>query len=574
MLLVVVGGLGLFMLGMKYMSEGMQAVAGNHLRRMIGVVTDNRLTATGTGTGVTLLVQSSTVTTVIVVGLVNAGLMQLHQAIGVVMGANIGTTITGWILVLQVAEYALPVLGAAAMVYLFSSRDRPRFIAMAIMGLGMVFFGLELMKEGFEPLRDEQAFIDLFAWFAPETYPGLLLVVLMGALLTFLLQSSSATLGITIGLAATGVIPFPTAAALILGENIGTTITVLIASLGTNTAAKRAAFAHVLFNLFGVFWITLIFGWYVQVVAGVIQGVHGADPMTMGIEDFDSRTAFAATITAAIALTHSGFNVANTLLFLPFVRAYARLLERLVPEPGEKEVRHLKHLDPSGVSAPVLGVEQSRSEVVRMGQGLVKMSQWLRQLGYNGPHDENLVRKTFHREEVLDNIQSEVVSFLTDVLDSNVPHSIAEEGRGQFRIAHEYESASDRVASILRWFIRLREQKLEVPPDEERALVEVHDDVMGLLEEVARAYEKRAPLDDAYVRERSQAILEREQEVRARHLQLMTESPISPDLSMALTAILTDYRRIRAHTLNVHQAMGGEKRHGTEASAKDAVAGP
>lgn len=151
--LSVIGGLGIFMLGMKYMSEGVQAVAGNSLRRLISLVTDNRILAVGAGTLVTMLVQSSSVSTVIVVGLVNAGLMQLHQAIGVIVGANIGTTITGWILVLKIGAYGLPVLGAAALVYLFTRTDRPRFIAMAVMGLGMVFFGLELMKDGFRPWR-------------------------------------------------------------------------------------------------------------------------------------------------------------------------------------------------------------------------------------------------------------------------------------------------------------------------------------------------------------------------------------------------------------------------------------
>src|SRR5690606_9237789 len=161
----VIGGLGIFMLGMKHMSEGMQAVAGNSLRRMISLVTNNPVLATAAGTAVTLLVQSSSVTTVIVVGLANAGLMQLHQAVGVIMGANIGTTITGWILVLQIGRYGLPILGAAAMVYRFARGDRPRFIAMAIMGMGMVFFGLELMKDGFAPMKDMPSFVEAFAWF-------------------------------------------------------------------------------------------------------------------------------------------------------------------------------------------------------------------------------------------------------------------------------------------------------------------------------------------------------------------------------------------------------------------------
>jgi phosphate:Na+ symporter len=558
MALAAIGGLGIFMLGMKYMSEGMQAAAGNSLRRMISAVTNNRLTATGAGTAVTLLVQSSTITTVIVVGLVNAGLMQLYQAMGVIMGANIGTTITGWILVLKIGEYGLPILGAAALVYLFARKDRPRFIAMAIMGLGMIFFGLELMKEGFAPMRDIPQYVDAFAWFEADSYLGVLKCVVLGAFLTILVQSSSATLGITIGLAVTGVIPFTTAAALVLGENIGTTITVMIASIGASTNAKRAAYAHVLFNVFGVFWITLVFAWYIQLVAGIIQGVHGTDPLTMTLEDFANPAQFGAVITAGIALTHTGFNVTNTLLVLPFLRPFARLLHRLVPDPGFKEVRHLKHLDARGVDAPVLGLEQSRGEVVQMGAGTLKMMDWIRQLGFNGPRDERLIQKTFHREEVLDNVQEEIMAFLTDILDATVPHATAEEGRQQLRIAHEYESVSDRLASVLRAYLKLKDQNLELPADQQAALLELHDMVADFLRQVSEAYRQRRIMNSADARELNTRITARVRALRDDHLRRMTESPVDPTLSLIVTGILTDYRRIRAHTMNIHEAMEGQ----------------
>jgi phosphate:Na+ symporter len=558
MAMAVVGGLGIFMLGMKYMSEGMQAVAGNSLRRMISLVTDNRFMAVATGTGVTVLVQSSTITTVIVVGLANAGLTQLHQAIGVIIGANIGTTITGWILILKIGKYGLPILGVAALVYLFARGDRLKFISMAVMGLGMIFFGLELMKDGFAPMAEIPMFVDAFAWFQADSYLGVLRAVLVGCVLTFLVQSSSATLAITIGLAATGVIPFTTAAALILGENIGTTITVLIASIGANTNAKRTAYAHVLFNVSGVFWITLVFQWYVRGVAGLVEAVHGQNPMTMTMLDA-GPIAYGAVITAGIALTHTGFNVANTLLFLPFLRSYARLLERLVPGPGVKEVRHLKHLDPRAVSAPVLGIEQSRGEVTKMGEGTVKMTDWIRQLAFDGPVDERLAQKVFHREEVLDNVQSEIVSFLTDLLDATVPHSIAEEGRRQLRIAHEYESMSDRLASILRRYTKLREMKLEIPPEQKAGLLEIHSAVSDFLREVTEGYAMRTPVPDARARSVNAHITQLIRRVRDEHLQLMVDSPVSPQLTMNITTILTDYRRVRAHTLNVHEATLGPK---------------
>ena len=552
----VIGGLGIFMLGMKHMSEGMQAVAGNSLRRMISLVTSNRVLATAAGTAVTLLVQSSSVTTVIVVGLANAGLIQLHQAVGVIMGANIGTTITGWILVLQIGRYGLPILGAAAIIYLFARGDRPRFIAMAIMGLGMVFFGLELMKDGFAPMKDMPTFVEAFAWFDAGTYAGVLKAVLVGCVLTLIVQSSSATLGITIGLAATGVIPFTTAAALVLGENIGTTITVVLASIGANTTAKRSAAAHVLFNLIGVTWITALFPWYSRLIAWAVEIVHGANPITITLATVDP-VQFAAVITAAIALTHTVFNVVNTLVFLPFIRPYTRLLERLIPDRRTKEVRRLKHVDAPGVSSPVLDLEQSRGEVVQMGASVLMMSDWIRQLGFNGPRDERLIQKTYHREEALDNMQRAVVQFLTDVLDATVPYAVAEEGRRQLRIAHEYESISDRLASILRNFDRLRERRLELAPEQHEALKDLHEMVSAFLRAVAEAYAKREALADDAARAASDDITMKVRQLQDRHMQSMIEGSINPQLTMIFAAMLTDYRRVRAHALNVHDATTG-----------------
>jgi phosphate:Na+ symporter len=557
MAMSVVGGLGLFMLGMKYMSEGMQAVAGDSLRRMISLVTNNRLMATGTGTTVTLLVQSSTISTVIMVGLVNAGLMQLHQAVGFIMGANIGTTITGWILVLQIGKYGLPILGLAALVYLFSRRDKPRFIAMSVMGLGMVFFGLELMKDGLGPMKDIPAFVDAFAWFQADSYLGVLKAVLVGCLLTFLVQSSSATLAITIGLAATGVIPFTTAAALVLGENIGTTITIILASIGGTVNAKRAAYAHVLFNLFGVLWVTTIFFGYIQIVAAVINAVHGVNPIGMTIGDFASGAEFAAVMTAGIALSHTLFNVTNTLIFLPFLGIYTRLLQRIVPDPKVKEVPHLRRLDPRTVSAPVLGVEQSRGEVMQMGRGVVKMMDWIREVGLEGVHDERLIKKIFHREEVLDNVQEEIVTFLTDVMDASVPHRIAEEGRQQLRLAHEYESMSDRLASIIKGYLKLRDKRLELTDEQRQNLLDLHDSVAEFLRSVADAYEARQTLNEADAQSASGDISRRIKRLREEHLRRMTESDVDPSLTLIYTGLLTDYRRVRAHTLNIHEATLG-----------------
>jgi len=235
----LIGGLGIFLPGMKNMSEGMQAVAGSSLRKMIAAVTNNRFLATGVGTAVTCVVQSSSITTVMVVGFVNSGVMQLSQGIGVIMGANVGATITGWILVHKIGKYGLPLLGLAAFVYLVSTGDRWRYWAMFVMGVGMVFFGLELMKTACAVIKTMPDFESWFQQFRADSYLGVLQCAMVGCVLTMALQSSSATLGITISLAFQGVISYETAAALVLGENIGTTVTAYLALLGATTNGRR-----------------------------------------------------------------------------------------------------------------------------------------------------------------------------------------------------------------------------------------------------------------------------------------------------------------------------------------------
>jgi phosphate:Na+ symporter len=448
-------------------------------------------------------------------------------------------------------------LGVAALIYLFTRRERTRFLAMALMGMGMVFFGLELMKDGFAPMKDVPLFMEAFAWFRADNYFGILMAALVGCVLTLIVQSSSATLGITIGLAATGVIPFTTAAALVLGENLGTTITVVLASIGANTNAKRAAAAHVLFNLIGVLWIITVFPWYSRLIGAIVESVHGTNPIGMTIGDFADPLEFAVVITAAIALTHTGFNVTNTLVFLPFLRPYSRFLEWLIPGPQVKEVARLRHVDARGVGSPVLGVEQSRGEVTQMTQGVLKMMEWIRQLAYTGPWDEKIVQKTFRREEILDKVQREIVTFLTDVLDATVPHTVAEEGREQLRIAHECESMSDRLASVLKGFSELKQKRLDLTAEQSDELLEMHDATTAFLRRVTEAYARRTSMDDAAARSINADITQRIRKLQDDHLQLMIENSIDPNLTMIYTGILTDYRRLRAHVLNIHEATLG-----------------
>lgn len=554
--LSIIGGLGIFILGMRYMSEGMQAVAGDSLRRMISIVTTNRLMAIITGMIVTMLIQSSTVTTVIVVGLVNGGLMQLFQAIGVIVGANIGTTLTGWILVLNIGAAGLPIFGFSALVFLFSKSDRIKFLFKAFMGLGMLFFGLEVLKAGFTPIKDIPTFLEAFSWFEANSYFGMLRAVLVGCIVTVLVQSSSATLAITIGLASTGIISFPTAAALIIGENMGTTTTVLLASIGSTTPAKRASWAHVLFNVAGVLWVTSVFFIYIRIVATIVQSVHGLNPIEASLANMDAAH-YTLLMTMGIALTHSMYNILNTTLFFPFLPAFGRLLEWLIPDKEQKEVRRLRVGDISSVPSPVLAVEQSRGEVLRMGYGTVKMAEWIEHIAFSETSDPKLVQKIFHREEVMDKVHREIIAFLTEALDASVPHTISEEARQQIRIAHEFESMSDRLASITKAYLKIRDKNLELTKDQMSGLKEMHDKVAGFLSRVVSSYEQRTMISDSLAQELNQEVNIMTKRLMNEHIQRMTSETVDPNLTVIYTGMITDYRRVRAHILNIQEAAVG-----------------
>jgi phosphate:Na+ symporter len=558
-LFYVIGGLGIFMLGMKYMSEGVQTIAGPSLREMISRVTNNRFLAVGTGTTFTLLVQSSSIATVIMVGLVNAGLMQLHQAVGFIMGANIGTTITGWILVLKVGKYGLPVLGIAALVFVFTKNDRLRFIAMAVMGLGMVFFGLQLMKEGVEPLRQMKEFEVWIQGLRVDNFFGILLCVAMGCFLTFIVQSSSAALGILIAAAATGLVPFPVAAAFILGENIGTTTTVLLASLGANRNAKRAAYAHFLFNIIGATWAILAFPLLIRGVSWGIEAYHGVNPMTMTFDSLPSDQ-YDKIITMSIASLHTSFNVLNTLFFLPFVPQFSRFLERLVPDRSMREVPKLKHLESGGVDSPMIGIEQSRREIILMGQYAVEMMDFMEDCYFERNFDLQLEDRMLRREEILDNMEQEVIAFLTGVLQSTVPLRVVEEGTSQLRLAHEFESLTDCLANVVRNFRRIRTAELAFDAQQLEEISSVHRQVRAYLNQAVQALAEGKPVLVDKAKEDSKAISKLIKQLREESVQRIVDTDLSPEISMAYTSILTDYRRARANILNANQAMSGGKR--------------
>ena len=550
----VVGGLGIFLLGMKYMQQGLQVVAGDGIRRTINAVTSNRFLAVGIGLFVTTLIQSSSVTSVMVIGLVNSELMALNGAIGVIIGANIGTTITGWILALKIGQYGLPLLGLAAFGWLFIKGEKLRYSALAMLGIGMVFFGLELMKDGFEPARELPEFASMFQMFEATDYLGVLKSALVGCVVTLIIQSSSATLGMTIALANTGAVDFQTAGAVVLGTNVGTTITACLASLGADDVnAKRTAYFHIMFNVVGVAAITALFlPVYLPFIDNVVMA--GVDP------NMELPGGAFPYMTAGIAAVHTVFNVVTALLFIPFITPIASALSRLVKDKPMAERAHLTHLDFNLVSSPLIAIEQSGFEITRTDQHVRAMLDDLRTIITDKKDDRDLVEKTFQRERIIDDVQSEVTRFLTDLLSVDLSHRIAEEARAQLRLADEFESVSDYVSNVLKLYLRLQGANVVLSPVQQKELLELHDVIAGYYDSVHEGFAVDA-FDEylARIRRDSREITDKIRALRDQHWNRLSDETVDPLISTSYMDIVNAYRRIKDHLLNIGEAIVGGK---------------
>lgn len=544
--LTVGGGLGVFLLGMKHMSDGMQAVAGSRLRSLINAVTNNRLMGCFIGAAVTSLIQSSSVTTVMLVGFVNAGLMTLVQTIGVILGADIGTTITGWILVLPIADQGLPIMGFAAFFYLFSKKEKLRFTALMIMGLGMVFYGMQLMKYGMAPLSESEQVVEWFARFSPDTLGGLIKCVLVGSAVTAIVQSSSATLGITMTLVGTGIVDFQTAIALVLGQNIGTTVTAFLASIGTSVPARRVAYAHIIIKVLGVSIAILLFRAYLPFV----------EWMMGTIEHFGGEIS----TKAGVALGHTTFNVLLVLSFLPFTHLLARALNRFVPDRSQDEIPHLAYLDVRMLETPAIGLEQSRKELTFMAESVDKMLGRLRVILTADKPNDALEQKLFQREALLDDVQKEITEFVAQLLSGNVAHEVVQEARMQLRMADEYESISDYVTTILKMNIKLRKNSLKFSSEGHDEMLALHDQIVEFIRIVNEALETKE--HTGLVKSMSvkgDAITHRIKEYRDGHMGRLEKEATAPLTGLVFPDMLNSYRRIKDHAYNIAEVLEGEK---------------
>ena len=453
-ILTLLGALGMFLYGMTLMSEGLQKVAGSRLRSILSAMTANSFTRILTGTLITAIIQSSSATTVMIVSFVNAGLLSLTQAVGVIMGANIGTTVTSWLISLlgftaDISTLSIPLIGIGFAFMMFKSQKRKN-IGEMIIGFAMLFLGLSFLKDSVPDLSTNPEAIAFIQRWTDWGFFSVLIFVLVGTVMTIVLQSSSATVALTLVMASQGWIPFEMAAAMVLGENIGTTITANIAASVGNISAKRAALAHTVFNVFGVIWVLALYKPFLWLVSKIVVGLGGEDPFVSS-----------ASLLYAISTVHTLFNLLNTCILVWFTPQIVKFVTWVLKgHKDEEEVFRLRYIQGGMMSTAELSLEQAEQEVVHFSEIVKKQYRYARQ-AVNEADDENrfdeLFKKLEHYEQITDRIEFEIAKYLSNIQEGT------NKLQAMYKIISELESMGDSGFNVGRILQRknLHSQKFD-----------------------------------------------------------------------------------------------------------------
>lgn len=450
----LLGSIGIFLLGMKLMSEGLQRVAGERLRSLLGKMTSTRITGVLTGVGITAIIQSSTATTVMVVSFVSAGLLSLTQAIGVIMGANVGTTLTAWLVSLlgfnvKITVFALPAIGLG-MILGFMPGQKKKDWGEVLLGFGILFLGLALLKDSVPPIDDpgHLAFIQNLSGYG---FFSLLIYLAIGTGLTLVLQSSTATMTLTLTMAAMGWLPYEMAVAMVLGENIGTTATANLAAIGASTDAKRAARVHLLFNLFGVVWALALFHVYLlPIVDFFVPGSPHVDALALQ-GDPKALAVASLVITTHLAAIHTVFNITNVLLMLPFVKQLEAIVTRWVPSQKQGDGPRLRFLSVTGIEAPELLIIQAGKEMQHMTEVVREMFRDVLKI-LTHPEEKlgPLVEATIQREDLVDELEEGIADILARSTTAGTSAPTARRVADMIQNVHRLERIGDHCMVLMR----------------------------------------------------------------------------------------------------------------------------
>ena len=455
----LLGALGMFLYGMNLMSSGLQKAAGERLRGFLSAMTSNPLKGVLTGMGITAIIQSSSATTVMVVSFVNAGLLTLVQAIGVIMGANIGTTITAWMVAFLGFKADISILAIPLMLFGFlfsnSKKNQRKNIGELIVGFCLLFLGLSFMKESVPDLRQTPEVLEFVSTWSSHGFGSVLLFLLFGTILTLVLQSSSATMAITLIMLSMGWIPFGMACAMVLGENIGTTITANIAASIGNTQAKRAAMSHTIFNVFGVLWALILFNPFLRLVGLITEKLFGLpNPAAEGFSVPGPTSPEGTAALYGLSMLHTLFNMTNTLILVWFTGLIGKAVSWIIrtPENQEKEVFRLKYISAGPLATPELSVDQAFDEIIHFAQISKNGAAYAKEAINESESDkfEELRSKLVKYEEISDRIEYEIASFLNSVSAEEISESTSIKIKAMYKIVGELESLGDSGETISR----------------------------------------------------------------------------------------------------------------------------
>lgn len=540
-----IGGLGLFLYGMRLMSEGLKSISGEKLKRVLGMLTKNKMIAVLVGAGFTALIQSSSAMTVMAVGLVNSGLLTLTQAIGVVMGANIGTTFTAWLVsafaVFKISQYAYPAIGIGFAMTFIGKRRSVKNWGRALLGLGLIFLGLAVLKDGFGPLKESQMIKDMFVNFGQNPLLG----VLVGAAATVLLQSSSVTIAIIQVMALQGLLDFQSAIPLILGDNIGTTITAQLASMKSSINARRTANAHTSFNVIGVIYI-LPFVWlglYPKLIDFIVPGE--ITPLTIMVN---------------IAMAHTVFNITNTLIQLPFTRLLERAVVFATPRGKGLQIEGTpQHLDLRLLHTPQVALVQARKEVLRM----MEMAREAVIIPMDGLFDRNNKRldEVPKIEDAIDDLQGEITRYMVDLSKERLAREVADEIPVWLHSINDIEKVGDHAENLGELTDRVLDERVKFTDDGKAELKKMYDAICEMLSLIIES------LPDVDYKKASE-VLEVEKRVNDIHIQAresnlrrMNEGRSEPSTGIIFLDYIMNLEKIGDHLSNVAIAVKREFRY-------------
>lgn len=536
----LMGGLGLFLYGMNLMGEGLQKSAGTRLKAIIKLLTSNIFMGVLVGTGVTAVIQSSSATTVMVVGFVNAGIMTLKQAIGVIMGANIGTTVTAQLVSFNLNGMAPVALGIGIVLYLFGKNPKVKHIAEILIGFGMLFTGMEFMKDAVEPLRDYKGFTDMLVSFGQYPILGLLL----GFGITAIVQSSSASMGMLVALAAEGLIPLNAALPILYGQNIGTCVTSLLSSIGANKNAKRAAVIHLIFNVLG----TILFLIFLN--KPVVSLVTGMDP---------------GNVARQIANTHTLFNIISVLILLPFNNIIIKMAMRIIPDKAEDEedIKTVKYIDDKMLEIPSIALINTIKETYRMGKK-AKESLDCSISAIIEKSDEYL-GKVFVKEETVNELQKIILNYLlklskTAALDEDSREAVD----NLFNTVNDIERIGDHAKNIAELSQIMIDGDLEFSEQGKNQLEEIYNYVISAYSSALEAF-KNDDINLAYKVFRIEEKVDMmEKTCRASHMYRLNNNLCSIDNGVVFLDIITALERVSDHAVNIAKRVIAQKKHVVE----------